>query len=62
MKYMFGELALAFNDDEIELVLPSEFFDLEYIHLLDVNGTERISIPRDYTWCKYVWETTLVLY
>ena len=44
---IFAELALAFNNKEIEIQLPDAAYDLEYIHLLDANDPSRISIGRD---------------
>ena len=47
LKQIFVEIALAFNNDEIVVTLPDEAYDLEYIHLLDANDDDRISIQRD---------------
>ena len=42
LKQIFVEIALAFNNKEVEVVLPEEAYDLEYIHLLDPNDNERM--------------------
>ena len=44
---IFVEIALAFNNEEIVVHLPDEFYDLEYILLLDPNDDDRIVIQRD---------------
>ena len=47
LKHMFGELSLRFNNEDIVVNMPEEAYDLEYIHLIDANDSDRISIPRD---------------
>ena len=47
LKQIFVEVALAFNNEEVEVNFPDEAYDLEYIHLLDPNDEDRIVIQRD---------------
>ena len=47
LKQIFVEIALAFNNEQVEVRYPDEAYDLEYIHLLDPNDDDRIVIQRD---------------
>ena len=47
LKRIFVEIAMAFNNEEVEVELPEGAYDIEYIHLLDPNDTDRIIIQRD---------------
>ena len=50
LQHMFSELALSFNNQEVEVSIPKDAYNLQYIHLLDANDMDRITIQRD---CKY---------
>ena len=47
LKQLFMELALAFNNDDIELTLPDAAYDLDNVNSLDPNDNSRITIQRD---------------
>ena len=47
LKQLFMELALAFNNDDIELTLPDAAYDLDNVNSLDPNDNSRVTIQRD---------------
>ena len=50
-KEIFQNIALSFNNDDIELHLPGDAYDLIGIEDINPNDPDRIRITRD---CKYV--------
>ena len=47
LKQTFVQVTLAFNNEDVMVMLPDEAYDLEHIYLLDPNDESRISIERD---------------
>ena len=46
----------------VTIDLPDEAYDIPNIELIDLNDPTRISITRDWMWCKNIWETTITQY
>ena len=62
LKQIYQTLAFSFNNESIQIVLPSESYDLDKIYDIDPNDASRILIRRDWMWVKHLYDTTQVLY
>ena len=62
LKQIYQSLAFLFNNESIQIVQPSEAFDLDKIDNVDPNDPSRIRIRRDWMWVKHMYDITQVLY
>ena len=46
----------------VTIDIPDEAYDVPKIELIYLNDPTRISITREWMWCKNIWETTITQY
>ena len=47
IKQMFQNICLQFNDERVNVELPSDYYAMEYLNEIDANDISRIRITRD---------------